>query len=49
MDGGKVSYGGALLLRSKTTMDDNEQVSPHIQPRVIRQWVPVAPGGARPM
>ncbi|XP_039990282.1 transcription elongation regulator 1-like protein isoform X2 [Xiphias gladius] len=25
MDGGKVSYGGALLLRSKTTMDDNEQ------------------------
>lgn len=26
MSGGKVSYGGALLLRTERAMDDNKQV-----------------------
>lgn len=30
MSGGKVSYGGALLLRTERMTDDNKQVSPHI-------------------
>ncbi|XP_076615964.1 uncharacterized protein tcerg1l isoform X2 [Chaetodon auriga] len=30
MSGGKLSYGGALLLRTERTTDDNKQVSPNL-------------------
>lgn len=42
MSGGKVSYEGAILLRTERTADHNKHVRAHNHQVIIRRWSPVS-------